>query len=219
MKATILGPTGLVGGHLLDFLLEDPVHEEIHIVHRRSAERTHSRLHEHVINMRHPEEHPEFFGVDDVFCAIGTTMSEAGSKHAFADVDYEIPRKAAQVALDAGAKRFFLVSSMGANPRSSIFYLAVKGRLEDAIASMPFRAVHILRPSILIGERDASRPGEKIGVEIARRARFLLRGRFEKYRPIKAEHVARAMVMLARRNDEGLHIFESDLIEKLVRSR
>jgi len=156
--------------------------------------------------------------VDDVFCAIGTTMKKAGSREAFRHVDFELPLRVAELATSVGAKRIALVSSVGASARSSNFYLRTKGELEDALAALPLAALHVFRPSLLLGDRAESRPGEAIASVLSRATRGLLVRGLRKYRPIDADLVARAMVaaMVGQDPEPPRRIHEHDAIVELA---
>lgn len=206
-SVTLLGATGLVGRHTLDLLSADPAFTRIVVLARRKfAEATAPRVEAHVIDFDKLEERPDLFRVDAVICALGTTIKTVGgSKERFRAVDYGIPLTAAKVALAQGVRHFLLVSALGANPKSRVFYSRVKGELEDALRTMRFRSVTILRPSLLLGDRNEFRLGE----EVAKRLGLLAPG---KYRPIHAREVAAALVRAAKEDVPGMHILESDEI-------
>ncbi len=153
-------------------------------------------------------------GADDVFCALGTTIKKAGSQAAFRKVDYDAIVNLARASVEAGAKRFVLVSSIGADPKSGNFYLRVKGETEQAVALLPFEAVHIMRPSLLLGERRESRTGERLAQKIMPMLNHVLLGPLRQYRAIPAETVARAMVHVAGLPVTGVHIYDHDQIVK-----
>lgn len=202
----LLGATGLVGRHCLDLLASDRAFERVEVIARRKfAEATAPRIEAHIVDVEHLEERPDLFRVDEVICALGTTIKTAGSKARFRDVDYGIPLTAAKLALKEGARHFLLVSALGADAHSRIFYNRVKGELEDALRTLGFRSVTIVRPSLLLGEREEFRLGE----EIAKRLAWIVPG---KYRPIHARAVAAALVRCAKEDVPGLHILESDEI-------
>lgn len=156
---------------------------------------------------------------DDVFCALGTTIRKAGSQAAFRKVDFDYPRLIADAGLRSGAQRFTLVSSVGADPNSRNFYLRTKGQLEQAVAAMPFQAVHILRPSLLLGTRAESRLGEGFAQSVLPLIGPLLGGQYRKYRAIPAETVAAAMVSVADVSATGVQVYEYDDIKKFGESR
>jgi uncharacterized protein YbjT (DUF2867 family) len=203
--AVLAGATGLVGRHCLDDLLTSPVYERVIAVVRRPLTLAHPKLEQLIVNFE------SLGGLDaagaDVFCALGTTIRKAGSQDAFRRVDFDYTSLLAQRTSEAGARQFVLVSSVGANAKSRNFYLRVKGETEDAVSAMPFEAVHIFRPSILMGERAESRPGERAGIAVARAFSLLLAGPLSRYRPIEAAKVARAMVRSAAECRPGRHVY------------
>lgn len=148
----------------------------------------------------------------DAFCALGTTIRAAGSEEKFRAVDHGLVFAFAKAALAAGARRFLLVSSLGADPGSSNFYLRVKGEAERDVSALPFEGVAILRPSLLLGERRESRPGERAAVLASRALSFAFVGPLARYRPIEADEVAAAMVALARGEVTGTLVVESEEI-------
>ena len=203
----LLGATGLVGSHTLDLLVGDPYFSRVVVLARRKfAEAMAPRVEAHIVEFERLHERPDLLGVDQVICALGTTIrAVGGSKEKFRAVDYGIPLAAAKLAQQQGARHFLLVSALGANAESRVFYSRVKGELEDALRTLPFRSVTIVRPSLLIGDRNEFRLGE----EVAKRFAFLVPG---KYRPIHARDVAAALVRNAKEDVPGLHILESDEI-------
>ncbi len=150
-----------------------------------------------------------------VFCALGSTIRKAGSQEAFRRVDFDYPRMLAERTASAGG-RFALVSSVGADLASGNFYLRVKGELEESIRGMGLKAIHIFRPSFLIGNRAEKRAGEAFGIAIARGLRFALVDGLRKYRPIEAAAVARAMVEAVNKDAAGCFVYHYDEIRKLA---
>jgi len=216
--ALIAGASGLVGSQCLARLLAEPGYERVVALVRRLLPHTDPKLDQRVIEFdRLGAAGVEFPSATDVFCCLGTTMRQAGSQVAFRQVDFTYVVGLAAQSLDHGARQFLLVSSLGANPRSSFFYNRVKGETEAAIAALPFEARQIFRPSILLGERAEHRPGERAGIVALKGAAFLLVGPLRKYRPIAAATVAEAMVRVARRAPRGVNIFESHDIERAAR--
>jgi uncharacterized protein YbjT (DUF2867 family) len=153
-------------------------------------------------------------GADDIFCALGTTIKKAGSQAAFRNVDYDAIVNLARAGVEAGAKKFVLVSSIGADPSSGNFYLRVKGETEQAVSGLPFEAVHIMRPSLLLGRRDELRTGEGFAQAIMPMLSWALVGRMRKYRAIPADTIARAMVQVAGLPVTGVHVYDYDEIRK-----
>ena len=210
-SVALLGATGLVGGHCLDLLAGDRAFERIVVIaRRRFAEAMAPRVEAHIVDLEHLEEHPDLLAVDQVICALGTTIKAVGgSQERFRAVDYGIPLSAATVAHRQGVRHFLLVSAAGASTTSRFFYNRVKGDLEDALRSLPFRSVTIVRPSLLLGERRESRFGE----QLAKRFGWVLPGR---YKPVHARDVARTLVRAAKEDVPGLHIIESERIRELA---
>lgn len=210
-SVALLGATGLVGRNCLELLADDRAFERIVVVaRRRFGEATAPRVEGHLIDFDQLEAHADIFAVDQVICALGTTIKTAGSKERFRAVDFDIPVAAARMALKKGARHFLLVSSIGADANSRFFYLRVKGELEDALRRLGFRSVTIVRPSVLLGDRGEFRFGE----EVAKRFGSLIPGR---YRPVQARHVAEALVRSAKLDVPGLHILESNEIVPFAR--
>src|SRR5262249_32017979 len=155
-------------------------------------------------------------GAQDVFVALGTTIRKAGSEDAFRKVDLELPLRAAQESLKAGAEQFVVVSSVGADPNSKNFYLRTKGELEAELAKLPFHALHILRPSLLLGKRQEFRFGESIAMAIAPALDLLTLGPLRRYHAIRAETVGRAMVGAAKQERAGTFVYEYDALVNLA---
>ena len=152
---------------------------------------------------------------EDVFVALGTTIKKAGSQQAFYRVDYNYPFQVAYLAQQRGAQRFLMVSALGANAASRVFYNRVKGEAENAIRELGLPKVWFFRPSLLLGERAESRPGEKLGQAIGKWIAPLLVGRLRRYRPIEADAVAAAMVYTAT-HEVPPGVIESDEIARLA---
>jgi uncharacterized protein YbjT (DUF2867 family) len=210
-KALIVGSTGLIGSELLDLLLESELYHKVYSIGRRNSGKKHNKLEEIKTDFSQLEGLENFFRVDDVFCCLGTTMKKAGSKDAFLKVDYEYPMAIAKKALENGAERFFLVSSLGANPKSLMFYSKVKGRLEDELKALPFKSLLIFRPSLLLGNRNERRIGEDLGKAISKLIPYV--GPMRKYKPIMGRQVAQAMLNVAAKKTEGTQIYESSNLQ------
>lgn len=215
-SALVLGATGLVGGHCLELLLKHAQYERVVVLTRRALPVQHPKLTEVLTDFDRLEERAGRFQVDDVFCSLGTTIRKAGSKNAFRRVDLGYPREAARLASEGEARAFILVSSVGADPSSRMFYNRVKGESERAVMEFSFALVVILRPSLLLGEREELRPGEKIAQWITWPVAPLMIGPLARYRPVPAREVARAMIRLALLGEDGVRIVESEEIPALA---
>lgn len=215
-KALIAGASGLVGGALLDLLLQDDRYSEVHIIGRRKLNVAHEKIREHLIDFHRLEEQEELFDVDDVFCCLGTTIKKAGSQKKFKEVDYVFPFKMAELSQKKGVKHYVLISSMGADARSLVFYNKVKGQIEEGVKKLNIPSISIVRPSLLLGDRNEFRMGEKVAAFIMKIATPLMLGPAQKYRPIEAKTVAKAMLQLAQKQENGFEIHESDELQKLA---
>mgnify|MGYP000001615320 CR=1 FL=1 len=206
--ALLLGATGLVGGHLLRQLLDNPHYDRVVSLSRRSIDVQHPKLTQTVLDFDRPD--PGLIKGDDLFCALGTTLRKAGSKEAQYRIDCTYPFEIGAIARQNGVKQYLLVSSVGADAAASGFYLKTKGELEEKIRSLGFEHFVAARPSFLLGDRSEFRLGEKIGIALARLLAPLIPRR---YRGITAEKVARALVALANDGSSGAQIVESEVLQ------
>jgi uncharacterized protein YbjT (DUF2867 family) len=200
-KILLAGASGLVGRECLSTLLSDPDVESLTVVVRRqlTPAPVSERLHEYVVDFAVLEAHALLFRVDQVFCALGTTIRQAGSQEAFRRVDFDFPLTIARLALSQGARHFLLVSALGANSGSRVFYNRVKGELEDAIAGLGFPSVTVVQPSLLLGERSERRLGEGI-------AKFFMSFAPIGVRAVHARKVAAALVGASREDRMGYRV-------------
>ena len=206
--ALLAGASGLVGGHCLRLLLAEPTYGRVIALGRRALPLQHPKLEQKLVDFAHIADLVP--RADDVYCCLGTTIKKAGSQAAFRRVDHDYVVALAQAAKQAGARRFLLVSALGANPRSRIFYSRVKGEVERDVSAVPFTAVHIFRPSLLLGERGASRPFERLAFPLFKALTPLLVGPMRPYRAIAAETVARAMIRAALSDATGVSVHTYD---------
>ena len=193
LRTVILaGATGLVGQHILQGLLADPNVSAVHSLGRRAPATQHPKLTAHLVDFA---ALPPLPAADELYLALGTTIKVAGSQAAFRALDYDANLNVAKAALAAGVKKVGLVSAMGADARSRIFYNRVKGELEDALTQLPFEGLVIARPSLLVGDREVlgqpKRTGEVFGEAISRVLGFLIPAN---YKPIPASAVAQALL-------------------------
>jgi uncharacterized protein YbjT (DUF2867 family) len=214
MTATVIGATGLIGSYLLNELLNDPFYDTVKILIRKPLDITHPKLEKKIVDFNDSDSLlVAIDNSDAVFCAVGTTQKKVkGDKEAYRKVDYDIPVKAARFSKMTGCETFVLVSSVGANSKSKTFYLKLKGEVEEAVKTVGVKSVHIMQPSMLLGERKEFRLGEKIGKIFMTGLSFLLPS---KYKPIQANKVAIAMLNAAKENNEGFFVYEYDGIRKL----
>jgi len=206
----------MVGGLLVQTLLQAPDYSRVFALTRRPLGREHPKLANRIVIFERMAEQLKGLAAQDAFCCIGTTIAEAGSQEAFREVDVDAVLLFAQAARAAGATRFVVLSSVGASPTSKKFYLRTKAEMEDAVSMVGFPSVDILQPSLLLGARRQSRPLESLGGILAPVINPLLTGSREAYRAIPAEVVARAMLGAARRGARGIYRYTHGAIRQLA---
>ncbi len=213
----IIGATGLTGEECLKELLASIYYSKVIALTRSKLQTTHPQLENIVTDFQNLQAIREKINAHHIYCAMGTTIGKAGSKEAFRKVDYEIPTEVARIAKQNGAEKFILVSSLGADASSGIFYSRVKGELEDELAKLNFHSLLIFRPSILLGDRKEKRTGEAIGQMAAKKLSFLFAGPLKKYKGTPVDLLAKVMVQMATAENEGVRIIENDEIFELVK--
>lgn len=211
-RAVILGATGLIGGHLLDNLLKEDTYDEILVLGRSSTGRSHPKLKEKLGDLLDDNFFKEPLECNHLYCCIGTTQSKTSDLAVYKHIDYGIPVHAATAGLKGGMQKFLVVSSLGANPKSKMFYSRTKGQMEEALRKMSIPRLHIFRPSLLLGDRDETRIGEKVGVAINKVLGWAFPA---KYRGISAKKVAHAMFAVANSISDK-EVYESDEIRRLT---
>jgi uncharacterized protein YbjT (DUF2867 family) len=209
MTVLLLGASGLVGSHCLRLLLSDGRVDRVIAVVRKPVDVTHSKLIQTIVDFDKLDKYAAEIRADAVISTLGTTLRKAGSSAKFTKVDYEYQLKVAEIARRNGAVTFILLSSLGADKKSMVLYTKVKGEVEDAISKLGYEKVIILRPSILLGEREESRAGEAIIQWVAKQMPFLFSGPLSKYKGIPAETVAAAMVNAVQKPCKGVDIVEN----------
>jgi len=197
--AIVIGATGLVGNFITRKLLDDNRYVKVKVFVRRSLKINNPKLEEHVINFDNIDVWKEYLTGDELFSALGTTIKKAGSKEAQHKVDYTYQFDVAKAAVQNGVKKYLLVSSAGANYKSSNFYLRLKGSLDEKVQQLSFNQICIFRPSILAGDRSEIRIGESIGIKLAGIVTKIIPA-LKQYRPIKVSCVAEAMIKSANQN-------------------
>lgn len=209
--ALILGASGFTGQHLLELLLNDPLYAQITIYVRKPVHISHPKLVQRIVDFEKLDTAVE---ATDIFCCLGTTIKKAGSQDAFKQVDLVYPQKVASLQLAAGSQRFLVISAVGADEKSSIFYSRTKGQVEEALTTLGYPCLCIFRPSFIIGDRAEKRVGEKIGIFIAKLISPILIGPLKKYKPVSALALAKSMQYEAHHFLNGTHIISSDEIKK-----
>lgn len=207
--ALLAGATGLIGSQLLPLLLASDRYDKVIVVGRRPATQLHPKLVQVVTELDRLEKVRMKLIADDVYCCLGTTMRQAGSKEAFYKVDFLYVVQLAALAASNFAAQFLVVSSLNPAPDSRFYYSRVKGEMEEAVRQLPFRATHIFRPSLLLGERAKPRLGERVAAVVLRVLTPLMRGPLLKYRAVTGAAVAAAMLRAAEAEESGLRVHES----------
>ena len=214
--ALVAGASGLVGGLLVEALIQAPDYSRVFALTRRPLGREHPKLANRIVIFERMAEQLKGLTAQDAFCCIGTTIAEAGSQEAFREVDVDAVLLFAQAARAAGVTRFVVLSSVGASPKSKKFYLRTKAEMEDAVSMVGFPSVDILQPGLLLGSRRQTRTLETLGGILAPVINPLLTGSREAYRAIPAEVVARAMLGASRRGARGIYRYTHAAIRQLA---
>lgn len=217
--ALVAGASGLVGGHLIQTLLEAPEYSRVFALTRRPLGREHPKLANRIVAFQRMAEQIKGLTANDAYCCLGSTRAEAGSDDARRDVDVDLVVQFAQAARAAGATRFVVVSSVGASSSSKKSYLVAKAEMEDAVTRLGFPSVDILQPSLLLGTRKHMRPLELAATLFAPLINPFLTGTREALRAISAETVAKGMVGATRRGGRGVYRYTYAAIRQLSELR
>ena len=215
LRSAVAGASGLVGGCLARRLAGDKAFGEVTLLVRTELPPLSPKVLQRVVDFGSLPA-SQLGRPDAVFCALGTTIARAGSEEAFKKVDLEAVVHLARAASEAGARQFLVVSSLGADPKASAFYLRVKGEMERALRALPFEGLQIFRPSLLLGDRKEVRLGEQVAALLAAPLGWLMVGPAARYRPIEADAVAAAMVRVAKGAPVGANVYESDRIRQIA---
>ena len=207
----VAGATGLIGCAVIRLLCDDPSAGNVIALTRRKIVSIPdvTRVRQEVIDFDRLEAFGRQISARTVVCALGTTIKKAGSQKAFREVDYGIPMRLAEIAVKNGCEKFILVSAVGADPNSPVFYNKVKGEVERDLEKIGFRSLHIIRPSLLLGDRAEFRLGEEIGKMMVKPFRFLIPG---KYKPVHARVIAQKIRSLLDDDTPGVHVYEGGQI-------
>jgi len=217
--AIILGATGLVGGIVLQKLIEDEAYTAIKLFSRNKIEGLPIKVKQFLGNILQLENFEKDFEADEVFCCIGTTAKKTSDKTVYKAIDYGIPVTAAKLSKRNNIPTFMVVSAMGANARSNIFYNKTKGEMERDVLQQNIKNTYILQPSIIGGNRKETRSGEKIGLFIFKIIQPLFIGKLQNYKIIEAEEIAQAMVNLANSKNSKEKIITSNTIKNISKTK
>jgi uncharacterized protein YbjT (DUF2867 family) len=217
--AIILGATGLVGGIVLQKLIEDEAYTAIKLFSRNKIEGLPIKVKQFLGNILQLENFEKDFEADEVFCCIGTTAKKTSDKTVYKAIDYGIPVTAAKLSKRNNIPTFMVVSAMGANARSNIFYNKTKGEMERDVLLQKIINTYVLQPSIIGGKRKETRIGEKIGLFIFKIIQPLFIGKLQNYKIIEAEEIAQAMVNLANSKNSKEKIITSNTIKNISKTK
>lgn len=214
--AVLFGASGLVGNCCLRRLLVHQAYEKVISIGRGPIKATHPKLIHYEVDMSNSDNYRHLMRGDDLFISIGTTMKKAGNREAFYDIDHNLVFAIAKTGSLQGMNQLIFVSSIGADSNSLIYYLKVKGELENNVRRLPYWGIHIMRPSVLLGVREEQRPAEKIAGQVGKTLHRLPGSIIADLAPIDVDEVAKAMVQAAQTLRQGTHIHHGSEIVKLA---
>ena len=217
-SAIILGATGLTGSTLLQKLIKDDRYENIKLFSRAKIEGLPKKVTQYIGNLLKLEEFKENFIADEVYCCIGTTAKKTPNKMLYKQIDYGIPVTAAKLSKDNNINAFLVISAMGANTKSNVFYNKTKGEMERDVLQQHIKNMFILRPSLIGGQREERRILEKIGLAIFKVIEPLFIGKLKQYKIIDPENIAQAMINLANNTSHAEVIITSNDIKQISKN-
>lgn len=213
--ALVFGASGLIGAQVVNQLLNHPAYEKVIAFYRKEVDLQHLKLETHIVDLEEILDWMQWIRGHDLFICLGTTMEKAGSKKAFHHIEYDYITKIAGIAQSNGVNQLMLVSALSADAKSLFFYNQVKGLIEDYIKQLEFWAIHILRPSLLLGERNEQRTLESISAGVGLALKAIGPKLFSKITPIEGEKVARCMIKVAQETRSGVFYYPSEVIAKI----
>lgn len=216
--AIILGATGLTGAILLQKLIADERYESIKLFSRSKIEGLPDKVIQFIGDLLKLDQFKADFTADEVYCCIGTTSKKTPDKKRYKEIDYGIPVAAAQLSKENNIATFLVVSALGANKNSTVFYNKTKGEMEQDVLKKQVKNTFILRPSLIGGDRKERRILEKIGLVVFKIIQPLFIGKLKKYQIINAESIAQAMLNLANNNNSEEVIITSNEIKKIAKN-
>ncbi|MBT8301026.1 MAG: NAD(P)H-binding protein [Maribacter sp.] len=214
--AILLGATGLTGNLVLQLLLKDSRYEKIKLFSRSSSGIVNPKIEEHLGDIVNLDVFKNDFNGDEVFCCIGTTKAKTRDKELYKKIDFGIPVKTAELCKENKINTLIIISALGANSKSTIFYNRTKGEMEEAVISFHIPKTHILQPSLISGKREEKRIGELIFKQLMKVANLVMAGPLRKYKSIHPKDIAKTMVWLANKEYDEVKV-PSDIIQDLAR--
>lgn len=214
--ALVLGASGLVGLHTTKLLLERNTYDIVYAVSRRGIPLEHERLIQIRADYYSIASHLQNIPIDHIFSCLGSTKKKTPNKQDYIQVDHDYPLKVARLGQENGAKKLSMVSALGANPEAISFYLRMKGETERDMHNLNFQELYIMQPSLITGNRSENRPAERMAAWLFKAINPVLVGSLKKYRSIRAETIAKALVQTAELGQNGTHRFNTELIKQLA---
>lgn len=211
--AIILGATGLVGSTVLKKLLKDKRYEKIKLFSRNPVGIDNPKIEEHLTDLFELEKEWEAFIADEVYCCVGSTKKKTPDEDTYRKVDYGIPVTAARLAKANKINTFLVVSALGADPGSKLFYNRTKGEMERDVLEHRVPHTYIFQPSLIGGERKEKRIMEDVAKKAMKAGNYLLRGPLKKYRSIHPEAIAKAMIYVANNSYSATRIESKEIQE------
>ncbi len=215
-RVIVAGASGLVGSELLNHLLDNNKIDEVVALVRRPLPVSNIKLVQILTSFDSLGEIKNDLKGDALYCCLGTTKNKTPDEFDYRKVDHDYPVALAKLASENKVSQFHLISALGADPNSGIFYNKLKGETERDIKEIPFRAIYIYQPSLLTGDRKEKRQVEKLAITFMKIINPLLAGSLKKYKSIQAITVAKAMINQTFKNEEGIHTYPSDTITQLA---
>ncbi|GAA4243405.1 NAD(P)H-binding protein [Winogradskyella damuponensis] len=212
--AIILGASGLTGGFVLQKLIEDERYDTIKLFSRSKIEGLPDKVQQFISDLLELNQFKTDFTADEVYCCIGTTAKKTPDKTLYKKIDFGIPVAAAKLSKENNISTFLVISAMGANKNSTVFYNKTKGEMENSVLKQQIKNTYVLRPSLIGGDRQETRLLEKIGLVIFKVIQPLFIGKLKKYKIVNAETIAQAMIGLANTKYSEV-IITSEHINKL----
>ena len=211
-NAIILGATGLTGSHLMELLLKSSDFDCVKVFTRKKLSISHPKIEEHVVDLLKLSEYSKEFNADVVFCCIGTTKAKTPDRSLYRAIDYGIPVEAAKLCKQNYINHFMVISALGANTKSKVFYNRVKGEMERDVLAQEIEHTHLLQPSLIVGNRKEKRGAEDFSKHFMKIFGFLIPAR---YKMIQAQTIAQAMLQLARKPNKE-QIIPSEEIKSIA---
>jgi len=215
-KAVIAGASGLIGGLLLEQLLDQEGYAEVLVLVRKKLNIQHQKLKQLIVDFDHLDDYENQINGHALFCCLGTTKSKTPDENTYRKIDHDYPVQLAKIGAKNSMQQYHLVSALGADSHSKIFYTRLKGETEEDIKRIRIDSIHIYQPSLLVGNRHEKRTAERFVMVLAKWIDPLLVGSLKKYRSINAATVAKAMVHQSLKNKPGIFTYPSDQIKNLA---